>query len=435
MSYRKIILYPVLLFILTAGCTDESHYQFDTNSDEAINENGIYFSNIGWTHQDSDTISNLNDVIFIDDKFIIVGGDMGGSDDLILTSEDGIVWDQIPGLNQASLNAIAFGDGNYVAVGNYGTMYISTDALSWIEADLDTDHLCDVAYGNNRFVVIGYRDSCVSIDNGFTWDCQNRETIFYSIAYGNGTFVSVGGDMGESIIATSNDGVVWTEFASGALNTLLGVTYGNGTFIAVGQNGTILVSTDGLSWTGYSSGTTQDLFDISFGNDTFIAGGGYGTLLVSEDNGFTWEMYSSGKTSILKAMAFGNGFHIVVGNSGVLLKSYKNEHLPICPTPPQLYINKGAVSTTSHIVSVHVFAPADMAVSAYYVSETAATPAANDLGWKNVIGPWDWMSPCFATEIYFTLSEGTGTKIIYVWFKNATAVVSEKASASITLLP
>ena len=63
MIYRKIILYSVLLFILTAGCSDEYHYYFDTNSDEAYNENEIYFSNIGWTHQDSDTISNLNDVI------------------------------------------------------------------------------------------------------------------------------------------------------------------------------------------------------------------------------------------------------------------------------------------------------------------------------------------------------------------------------------
>ena len=239
---------------------------------------------------------------------------MGGSDDLILTSPDGIVWDQISGLNQASLNAIAFGDGSYVTVGNYGTMYISTDALSWIQVDIDADTLYDVAYGNNRFVVIGYRDSCISIDNGFTWDCQNRDKLFHGIAYGN-------------------------------------------------------------------------------------------------------------------------GFYIVVGNAGVLLKSYNDENLPICPTAPELYINKSAVSTTSSIVSVHLFAPAGMAVSAYYISETAATPAANELGWKSVIGPWDWMSPCFATETYFNLSEGTDTKTIYVWFKNAAAVVSEKASASITLLP
>jgi hypothetical protein len=63
----------------------------------------------------------------------------------------------------------------------------------------------------------------------------------FGVAYGNGTFVAVGGFFFANIILTSPDGVNWTERTSRS-KTLNSVTYGKGLFVAVGNGGTILTS-------------------------------------------------------------------------------------------------------------------------------------------------------------------------------------------------
>jgi hypothetical protein len=79
---------------------------------------------------------------------------------------------------------------------------------------------------------------------------QFPTTELFSVAYGNGKFVAVGGSVTSgSTIYTSSDGINWTSTRSGspAWNSVI---YTRGNFYVAGRgNSTLLTSTNGTSWT------------------------------------------------------------------------------------------------------------------------------------------------------------------------------------------
>jgi hypothetical protein len=101
------------------------------------------------------------------------------------------------------------------------------------------------------------------------------------LAFGNGIFVAVG-DGGT--IVTSTDGMSWTPEVSGSSELLFNVAFGDGTFVVVGgsQQGVIFTSTDGVNWTKRNSGTSASLSNVAYANGTFIAVGAGGTIVQSD---------------------------------------------------------------------------------------------------------------------------------------------------------
>ena len=55
-----------------------------------------------------------------------------------------------------NLSAVAYGNGQFVAVGFGGTIVTSTDGVSWVQRESGTqNYLKGVAYGNGQFVAVG----------------------------------------------------------------------------------------------------------------------------------------------------------------------------------------------------------------------------------------------------------------------------------------
>ena len=118
---------------------------------------------------------------------------------------------------------------------------------------------------------------------------------------------------GQSDYASRQDGTSWTSRNSGISSSLNGVAYGNSTFVTVGGSGTILSSSDnGTSWTGRVSGTGSTLNGINYGNSTFVTVGSSGTILSSPDgtasysldNGTkVWTPRTSGTSNTLNGVA------------------------------------------------------------------------------------------------------------------------------------
>ena len=110
--------------------------------------------------------------------------------------------DMIIGTN--SWNAIAYGNGKYVAVGSSGYVTTSTNGTSWTTpVRIGTEDWYSVTYGNGKFVAVGRKNAMMST-NGTSWTTYNNVSTSYliSVTFGNGKFVMVGSS---SYIGTSTN--------------------------------------------------------------------------------------------------------------------------------------------------------------------------------------------------------------------------------------
>jgi hypothetical protein len=189
------------------------------------------------------------------------------------------------------------------------------------------------------------------------------------IAYGNGRFVAVGYDdkPEEKIAAYSTDGITWTKAPSQAAGlfakNIIGIVYGNGIFVAAGYNddknegyvsdnpneSIIVYSTDGSTWTRASTPKRFKNCNIVFGNGRFVTIGSYdyqetGTqqwtisyYQVESSDGITWSERKplfAGSPEVMKAMAeawsrvryvfFDGGKFIALAETGQYLYSTDN---------------------------------------------------------------------------------------------------------------
>ncbi len=287
---------------------------------------------MNWTVRVSDLSNPLSGVAFGTGTFAAVG--TGGK---VLTSTDGINWTAIDTQIKDDLNDVVFGGGIFVAIGAYTNM-TSPDGINWTIISTgnpvtggiarDAVHL---AYGNGTFVTVGVNGGISTSPDGLNWTQRNINgpiTDHFSeanVTYGNGTFVVMGW-RGQPLISpgvkilSSPDGVTWIEKTLESPNQLIGITNGNGVFVAVGDNGTILTSPDSVNWTTSSSGTTKSLSVAAYENGMFVAIGN-GIVLISSD-GVKWTVLIDGNINDLYGAAYGKGTYVAVGDKGTILYSY-----------------------------------------------------------------------------------------------------------------
>jgi photosystem II stability/assembly factor-like uncharacterized protein len=196
----------------------------------------------------------------IDDgqRFVAVG-DQGQ----IYTSTDGRAWSTLATVASApSLAGIAHGPAGYVTVGARGALATSPDGTSWTsiaptaeDAGID---FAAVLFDGQRFVRVGTvhtsgshsdADGVVqaSVD-GVNWTTQARPvTVAASLAFHDGEYVLLGGD---GTLLSSRDLRAWTPRLQATLSSALSddgpyvraITFCNGQFMAVGTNELILAS-------------------------------------------------------------------------------------------------------------------------------------------------------------------------------------------------
>jgi photosystem II stability/assembly factor-like uncharacterized protein len=291
----------------------------------------------------------LNAVAYGNGTFVAVG-DQG----TILNSVDGITWGPKTSGTSMYLNGVTYGNSTFVAVGDHGTILISPDGGTWTPRTAysgTTDNLSGIAYGNGIFVAVGDWKTVLTSPDGYTWIARTLGTFSlfpYAVWFGNGTFVSVGvsGD-----IFTSTDGLTWTERESPHSYSLFGVAYGNDTFVAVGHLGTVLTSPDGSTWTERNSGTSEEFYGVAFGNNTFVAVGYsivYGDIIFTSPDGVVWTQRNSGTSRILYGVTYGEGTFVAVG--GAILQSDPVSSDVFSDVPPDYW----AYNYISAIYNAHI---------------------------------------------------------------------------------
>jgi hypothetical protein len=239
----------------------------------------------------------------------------------------------------------------YVAVGNndplggFGVtplqalIQTSTDGITWTrvaDSKVSNDDLTSVCFGNGRFVAINSHGVVTTSSDGVSWTLATTPPTnhkYLGVTFGflgsQGTYVAVGNGW----VATSGDGLVWSETNVGAAG-MNGVAYGRigatDTFVAVANGGSTSWSTDLQNWTTVASSQTDDLYAVAFDGTRFIAVGANGRVQQSADGQtFTDVGAFSDATHAFRGVAYastpnGSGAftgYVAVGDSGAVYTS------------------------------------------------------------------------------------------------------------------
>ena len=216
----------------------------------------------------------------------------------------------------------------YIAVGDGGSIYLSSDGYSWSDGGVVADYnLSAIAYGEDVFVAVGESGKLHTFDGGATWTGEGKKNDrLRDILYADSRFIAAG-EAGRRVV--SRDGVNWTnDLVNGAdLYTLAygviwmeidGVFDLYNTFVSGGFKGrTTRSHTGGASWKEYPVDSNYDVNALLYSetHKKFFGVGDNG-LIVSSPDGSTWTVIAENTGYRLRALAEDNGTIIAVGDNG-----------------------------------------------------------------------------------------------------------------------
>jgi hypothetical protein len=263
--------------------------------------------------------NHLNAVTFGGGRWVAVG-DLG----TVLTSDDGASWRLERAGTTTDLYAVTWGDDGFVAVGDEGIVMRSQDGSSWSYVRSMAWPLFAVASNGDRYVTVGYVGQIYYSDDAVTWAWAGPVTLvnLYAVIWDGSRFVAGGGGAVGSTsvgaILTSADGALWRSVSSVGFSEIAwngSVYVGNGGYVEY----PISISSDLVTWEPGSLEGVQRIRGVAWGGSLFAAIGNQGELLTSE-TGREWHRVTV-PAGDLRDVAWGGGDFVVVGSDGLLLVS------------------------------------------------------------------------------------------------------------------
>ena len=182
--------------------------------------------------------------------------------------------------------------------------------------------LAAVTYGGGQFVAVGDNGTIITSPDGYNWTNRSYGVFpcLRGVAYADGEYAAVGD--GGAILVSSNT-VTWTQIPSVTSNSLRGIA-GDSTwradsapqFMAVGDSGTAVQCSNGTNWSAISSDTSNALFSVTYLDTDYIAVGDVGTVIIYDSSEF-WQIPQDwvGTTNNLYAVvSAANGVVAAVGD-------------------------------------------------------------------------------------------------------------------------
>lgn len=244
---------------------------------------------------------------------------------------------------------IIYVDGKYYMLSDSpAKVCISEDLETWTEYSLGDNYLKprEIAYGNGTFIIVGGRiqngnASYIFISHdGINWTPKavdvgyNMSFDFNKVEFINNRFVFQTGyqftnSQGQTtrivdIFFETKDGNTITRhdkniYTSEQIFTR-SITYANNKYFTVGDLGNIFYSSNLNSWTRVNSPVRENLQDIIFAKGQYIAVG-YGGVILTSDDGINWTKQNSNTDSALVRIRYASGMYIACGYNGTILQS------------------------------------------------------------------------------------------------------------------
>ena len=201
----------------------------------------------------------------------------------------------------------------FFAGSDEGTIFSSTDGLTWEEYASGKTYTQNIVSGENEVLVVG-SDYILKTVNGSSWTEYEYNYGGVNSAYSDTLkrYATVNSD---GTICYSADGITWnvaTQDISGTAGELILWNGALKEFFVIGVTG-VNRSTDGINWKYYNSYQQKVIYTIaySFTLGLYVAGGEYEYIGVSTD-GSNWTQLYLNATDITASCVMKNG-NVFVG--------------------------------------------------------------------------------------------------------------------------
>ncbi|RIX50710.1 hypothetical protein D3P08_18555, partial [Paenibacillus nanensis] len=215
--------------IWVMGCTSGDIYTLAYGADPLIKGN--------WVNRGKAVNgSGMTGIAHDGNGTIVVTGEKPNTslDGAIMTSKDGgNSFTDVSFSTKTAIYGVTYANGKFYAVGKTSStsfyIYSSSDGLSWEVVTNPGKELRGIAYGNEKFVAVGYSGYIYVSDNGLSWSevtyAPTASKIFTAVTFGVGKFYAVG--TSETIISSA-DGVNWeTENLTSSSTNFVNVVAAN----------------------------------------------------------------------------------------------------------------------------------------------------------------------------------------------------------------
>lgn len=192
------------------------------------------------------------------------------------------------------VNTVAYGNGIWVAAGDFGYLATSSDGRTWTQRessapedwplDLGTGYeLTSAAYGNGRWVISGSDGRLYTSTDGIDWTHQltDEPTFWENVVHHDGRWIVTGAS---SEVLLSVGGRAWRSQSIGNSDWIWASAWGNGQWVVVDASGQVFASADTSAWSHQATLPTNSIIDdIHYADGRWVAVSGFGEVFTSSD--------------------------------------------------------------------------------------------------------------------------------------------------------
>lgn len=272
------------------------------------------------------------------------GFGVGSSDDAIITisKDGGFTFEQVFLNHDFGLNAVAYGNGRFVAVGPDRGIVYSDDGENWTVATNMpeiVDDLRGVAYGDGLWLAVGNSSTQIYSTDGINWEKFTNPddtvfnsyfdvdettgigvTHFYGLRFIDGKFYAVGSRHRVTVYSTDGTKPIFESntnlLQDNPASHVDDIAFGNGAWAVVGPSIDHWSTDGGNTWNDKAFGWKQ-FWALVYAQDVFVAAYGFSDapMFYSED-GSTWTPATGEYGGLARGLTHGNGRFVAVGNGG-----------------------------------------------------------------------------------------------------------------------